>query len=184
MFITFCDDVALLLRRHRPRNTCAVAKNSSRIKPAFIPVTGLKCSYDKIFQPAYGDPEISVTEQARSSYEHIENFTNTGQPDQPSSCEEALGKWHAIRNTWSKATEYISSLCSLNILCKWCFFLLLQFIDIKVLSSAQSPLRSCESSHAMSRKIKSRTEIYFNRTRGKTEELVGFLPDIYFTGTR
>ena len=47
--------------------------------PPFIPVTGMKCSYGKISSPlteiSVGKTEISGTERARLSYEHIENFT-------------------------------------------------------------------------------------------------------------
>ena len=52
-----------------------------RIHPAFIPVTGLKCSYGKIFSPLteipVGKTEISGTEPAYPLImpEHIENFT-------------------------------------------------------------------------------------------------------------
>ena len=38
----------------------------------FVPVTGLECSYGKIFIPV---TEISVTGPARPSYEHIDIFT-------------------------------------------------------------------------------------------------------------
>ena len=45
----------------------------------FIPVTGMKCSYSKIFQPAYRDPgwkklRSREPSQAALSYDHIENF--------------------------------------------------------------------------------------------------------------
>ena len=40
--------------------------------PPFIPVTGMKFSYGKISSPL---TEISGTEPALLSYEHIENFT-------------------------------------------------------------------------------------------------------------
>ena len=50
-----------------------------RIHPAFIPVTGLKCSYSKFSSPLteilVGKTEISESSQPALSYEHIENFT-------------------------------------------------------------------------------------------------------------
>ena len=51
------------------------AIRAARIHPAFIPVTGLKCSYGKIPSPLteipVGKTEISATEPAVLSYEHI-----------------------------------------------------------------------------------------------------------------
>ena len=47
---------------------------------AFIPVTALKCSNGKIFQPAYRDSswknrDLTGTEPVALSYEYTENFT-------------------------------------------------------------------------------------------------------------
>ena len=71
----------------------------------FIPVTGMKCSYGKIFQPAYRDPgwkklRSREPSQAALSYDHIEKFykgfrskarsRKPGQPGQQGSYEKAL----------------------------------------------------------------------------------------------
>ena len=51
------------------------------IHPAFIPVTGLKCSYGKNFQPALQRFWLEIprsresSQQSPLSYEHIKNFT-------------------------------------------------------------------------------------------------------------
>ena len=68
------------------------AIQTTRIHPAFIPVTGLKCSYGKI-----------ELRQPALSHEHIKNFTKEfksnrgkarswkpGQLGQPGLCKEAL----------------------------------------------------------------------------------------------
>jgi len=48
------------------------AIQTARVHPAFIQVTGMKCSCGKISNPF---TEISGTEPAPFSYEHIKNFT-------------------------------------------------------------------------------------------------------------
>ena len=59
-----------------------------------------------------------------------------------------------IRNSRGKETEYFSSFCSLKILFKW------YFCYYNLSTSKPSPLRSSESSHAMSRTTKSLTKIF------------------------
>ena len=52
-----------------------------KIHPDFNPITGLKCSYGNIFQPAYRDPgwknrDFGNPSLPALSYEHIDNFTD------------------------------------------------------------------------------------------------------------
>ena len=75
------------------------AVQAARIHPAFIPVTGLKCSYGQKFLK---HSTRSRLEKRRSlepsqpafSYEHIENFIKVeisqNQLGQPGSCEAAV----------------------------------------------------------------------------------------------
>ena len=76
-----------------------------RIHPPFIPVTRLKCSYGKIFQPAYQDPGCKNRDPGNraSPPSHMNTSKilhriqsgnarswKPGQPGQGSSCDEAL----------------------------------------------------------------------------------------------
>ena len=65
---SFVNLVAELRPYISPNPTSSTIKRM-RCCEEFIPVTGIKCSYGKIFQPAYRDPgwktEISVTEPGR-----------------------------------------------------------------------------------------------------------------------
>ena len=55
------------------------AIGAARIHPAFLPVTRLKCSYDKISsrlpRPRLEKPRSGEPSRPALSYEHIENFT-------------------------------------------------------------------------------------------------------------
>ena len=61
------------------------AIRTARIHPAFIPVTGMKCSYGEISNPLTRLPRSRLEiprsrepSQPALSYEHIENFTKAG----------------------------------------------------------------------------------------------------------
>ena len=77
--------------------------------PLFIKVTGLKCSYRKIFSPLTAMPvrktEISGTEQARplirTHRKFHKGFWGTARSLKPGSCEEALSKGVAEKNKFS-----------------------------------------------------------------------------------
>ena len=86
-----------------------VANRTARIHHAFIPVTGLKCSYGKISSPF---TEISGTKPARPLLWTQQKFYNgfrgrarsrkPGQPGQPGSYEEALSvaiKFVSVRSS-------------------------------------------------------------------------------------
>ena len=83
------------------------AIQTTRIHPAFIPVTGLKCSYGKI-----------ELRQPALSHEHIKNFTKDfksnrgkarswkpGQLGQPGLCKEALSLVSAYMTSFYKRSE-------------------------------------------------------------------------------
>ena len=77
--------------------------------PLFSKVTGLKCSYRKIFSPLTAMPvrktEISGTEQAcpliRTHRKFHKGFWGTARSLKPGSCEEALSKGVAEKNKFS-----------------------------------------------------------------------------------
>ena len=60
-----------------------------KINPAFLPVTGLKCSYGKI---PVGKTEISVTELARplNTWKIYKRFRGKARFPKQGSCEDAL----------------------------------------------------------------------------------------------
>ena len=83
------------------------AIQTTRIHPAFIPVTGLKCSYGKI-----------ELRQPALSHEHIKNFTKDfnsnrgkarswkpGQLGQPGVCKEALSLVSAYMTSFYKISK-------------------------------------------------------------------------------
>ena len=73
---SFVNLVAELRPYISPNPTSSTIKRM-RCCEEFLPVTGMKCSYGKIFQPAYRDPgwkNRDLGNQAALSYEHIENF--------------------------------------------------------------------------------------------------------------
>ena len=77
------------------------AIQTTRIHPAFIPVTGLKCSYGKI-----------ELRQPALSHEHIKNFTKDFKSKRgkarswkPGLCKEALSLVSAYMTSFYKRSE-------------------------------------------------------------------------------
>ena len=72
------------------------AKFIRKINPAFLPVTGLKCSYGKISSPLseipVGKTEISGTELARplNTWKIYKRFRGKARFQKQGSCEDAL----------------------------------------------------------------------------------------------
>ena len=85
----------------------------ARIHPAFIPVTGLKCSYGKISSPlseiSVRKTEISGTEPARpliwthrKFYKGFRGEATSRKPGQPGWYEEALNPGNILHLSWLK----------------------------------------------------------------------------------
>ena len=115
------ENTARKERRRHPGRPVAEAKR--RIKPAFIPITGLKCSYGKISRPLtkipVGKTEILETEPARPLTLTHRKFYNkfrgkAGQSNQPGSCEEAFRHRykHVYHNHHLKENAFIEHFTS------------------------------------------------------------------------